>query len=337
MAQNQQAIPRYRVILKTLRSSGQHASQDIHQACVNSGIDAKYRTIQKDLQDLRDDPTIFGRELNIKDDPKTKKWYSDGLPKEIFTLLELEDEEVTALLFYAKTMNQYSDYPLFQEMSKAIRKVIDTANIPENLKQLFEAKTIIETEKHEPIKGVELIPDILHSIHQQKKIIIEYQKFDGDKVKKHEFRPVLLKEDKQMWYVIGKNIKYDDFMPLALDRIVSLTTTDYSFEPIEFDSEKHYKYSFGITVPQEEPLDVIIWFTPQQGNYLRTLPIHPTQEIIIDNDIEFKIKVKVIPSYEFYSKIKSYGEQAKVISPANIAENIQSSFTQALKRYLPNK
>tara|TARA_R110000782_G_scaffold80846_4_gene159799 strand:+ start:949 stop:1254 length:306 start_codon:yes stop_codon:yes gene_type:complete len=73
MAQNQQAIPRYRAILKVLRRSGKHSSKDIHQACINSGIDTKYRTIQKDLQDLRDDPTIFGRELNIKSDPKTKK------------------------------------------------------------------------------------------------------------------------------------------------------------------------------------------------------------------------------------------------------------------------
>lgn len=333
MAQNQQAIPRYRAILKVLRRSGKHSSKDIHQACINSGIDAKYRTIQKDLQDLRDDPTIFGRELKIKDDPKTKKWYSEGLPKEIFTLLELEDEEVTALLFYAKTMNQYSDYPLFQEMSKAIRKVIDTANIPENLKQLFEAKTILETEKHKPINGVELIPDILHSIHQRKKMIVEYQKFDRDKVKKHEFRPVLLKEDKQMWYVVGKNIKYDDFMPLALDRIVSLTTTDESFEPIKFDSEEHYKYSFGITVPKEEPIDVIISFTPEQGNYLRTLPIHSTQQIIIDDENEFKIQVTVIPSYEFYSKIRSYGEQAKIISPESLINVIQSSLSKALNRY----
>ncbi len=333
MAQNQQAIPRYRAILKVLRRSGKHSSKDIHQACINSGIDTKYRTIQKDLQDLRDDPTIFGRELNIKSDPKTKKWYSEGIPREIFTLLELEDGEVTALLFYAKTMNQYCEYPLFQEMSEAIRKVIDSANISENLKQLFEAKTLLETEKHEPIEGVELIPDILQSIHQRKKIIVEYQRFDRDKIKTHEFKPVLLKEDKQMWYIVGKNVKYDSLMTLALDRIVSLIVTEHIFEPIEFNSEEHFKYSFGITVPEEEPIDVIISFTPEQGNYLRTLPIHSTQQIIVDDENEFKIRVKVIPSYEFYSKIRSYGEQAKIISPESLINVIQSSFSKALSRY----
>lgn len=332
MAQNQQAIRRYRAILKVLSRSGKHSSKNIHQACINSGIDASYRVIQKDLQDLRDDPAIFGRELNIKFDSKTKKWYSDGIPKEIFTLLELEDGEVTALLFYAKTMSQYCEYPLFQEMSKAIRKVIDSSNISENLKQLFEAKTLLETEKHEPIEGIELIPDILQSIHQRNEIIVEYKKHDGE-LKTHKIKPVLLKEDKKLWYIIGVNSKHENLITLALDRVKSIELTQRKFKPIEFNSEVYFKYSFGITVSEEEPINVIISFTPEQGNYLRTLPIHSTQQIIVDNENEFKIQVKVIPSYEFYSKIRSYGEKAKIISPERLIKVIQSSFSEALNRY----
>lgn len=333
MAKNQQALARYRVILKVLRRSGLHSSNDVFQACINSGIEAKFRTVQKDLKDLKDDPGIFGRDLNIKFDSKSKKWYSEGIPREIFTLLELEDEEVTALLFYAKTINQYREYPLFKEMSVAIRKVIESANISDKLKQLFEANTLLETEKHEPLRGVELIPDILQSIYHRKKMIVEYQKFDRDNIKTHEVKPILLKEDKQMWYIICKNVKYDNFMTLALDRIVSLTGTEEIFEPIEFNSEEHFRYSFGITVSEEEPIDVIISFTPMQGNYLRTLPIHSTQVILIDNEFEFRIQIKVIPSYEFYSKIRSYGQFAKIIFPERIRQEIKSSLCESLSLY----
>ena len=333
MAKNQQALARYRVILKVLRRSGLHSSNDVFQACISSGIDVSYRTIQKDLQDLKDDPGIFGRDLNIKFDSKSKKWYSEGIPKEIFSLLELEEEEVNALLFYAKTVNQYREYPLFKEMSEAIRKVIDSTNISENLKQLFEVNSLLETEKHEPLRGVELIPDILQSIYHRKKILIKYQKFDRDEVKTHEVKPILLKEDKQMWYLICKNVKYDSFMTLALDRIVSITEMEEIFEPIAFNSEEHFRYSFGITVSEEDPIDVIISFTPMQGNYLRTLPIHNTQQILIDNEFEFRIQIKVIPSYEFYSKIRSYGQFAKIVSPESICLEIQSSLREALSPY----
>lgn len=333
MARNQLAIPRYRVILRTLARQGQYASKDIYLACVNCGISTKLRTIQNDLNRLRDDETIFGRSLNIHFDKKSKKWYSDGIPREIFALLELEKGEVTALLFYAKAMSQYSGYPIFKEMSQAIRKVIDNCNIPDNVKELFEKETLIETEKHLPLKGIELITDILEAIHNRNTLLIEYQRFDRDIIKTHEFKPVLLKEDKQMWYIIGKNSKYEDVITLALDRIVSLSVTEQNFEPIEFNSEDHFKYSFGITVSNKSPVDVVISFTPQQGNYLRTLPIHSTQRIIVDDEKEFKIEVRVIPSYEFYSKIRSYGQQAKIISPEGLVEEIKSSFSKALDRY----
>ncbi|RZK40901.1 MAG: WYL domain-containing protein [Pedobacter sp.] len=333
MSRNQLALTRYKVILRTLARKGKYSSKHIHLACVNCGIEVELRTIQNDLSQLRDDYTIFGQELNIHFDQKSKKWFSDGIPKEIFALIELEKGEITALLFYAKTINQYSGYPIFSELTKAIKKVINSSNISSNVKGLFERETLLETEKHLPIKGIELIADILDAIHYRNVLIIEYQRFDGDQVKTHEFRPIILKEDKQMWYIVGINAKYGSIMTLALDRIVTLNATDQNFEPIEFNSEEYFKYSFGITVPEGSPVDVVISFTPNQGNYLRTLPIHSTQEILDDNDYEFKIQIKVIPSYEFYSKIRSYGEQARIISPANVEAEIKSSLSNTMNRY----
>jgi predicted DNA-binding transcriptional regulator YafY len=333
MARNQNAIPRYKTILRVLRRRGKYSSKDIHHACVSSGIEVEYRTIQKDLQDLKDDPTIFDRELNIEYDTRARKWFSDGIPKEIFTLLELEDGEVTALLFYAKTMSQYSDYPFFKEMSEAIRKVLDSANITENLKQLFEAKTLLETEKHLPIEGVELIPDILQAIYHRKEITIDYKKHD-DELKTHTIRPILLKEDKKLWYIIGVKPNHNSKTTFALDRVTSIELTDNEFEPIEFNSEDYFKYSFGITVPDVNPVKVILSFDPQQGNYIRTLPIHSTQEILIDDEKEFRIQVKVKPSYEFYSKVRSYGESVKILKPKFVVKEMCKSLSNTTKLYL---
>jgi len=332
MARNQLAIPRYRIILRTLARKGKHASKDIHLACVNCGIDTELRTIQNDLNRLRDDETIFGKSLNIKYDKKSKKWYSENIPKEIFNALELEDGEATALLFYAKTMNQYRDYPIFKEMSVAIRKVIDSSNVSDEVKELFEKDSLLETEKHEPINGIELITDILKAINTRNVLIIEYQKFDG-KLKTYEFKPVLLKEDKQMWYIVGVNVGSLEIRTLALDRVKSLIVNNKTFNSIQFNSEEYFKYSFGITVSAKEPIDVIISFSKYQGNYLRALPIHPTQLILVDDETEFKIQITVIPSYEFYSKIRSYGEQAKIISPAYVSDIIKRSFSDAITNY----
>jgi len=333
MPKTQQALRRYRIILKVLSRPRQHASKDIHQSCINSGINVSYRTIQKDIEDLRDDNTIFGRDLGIIEDKRTKKWYSNSIPKEIFSSLELEDGEVAALLFYSKILSQYSNYPIFKEISKAMKKVLESSNVSLQIQELFESETWIETEKHERIKGIELIPDILDAINRSKILKLEYQKFDECKTKGHVIKPILLKEDKQMWYILGINIKHNNLTTYALDRIVDLTVTDEEFIPLSFDSKEYFKYSFGITVSEENPVEVIISFSPKQAHYIKTLCIHPSQEIVKDNTKEFIISVKVKPSYEFFSKILSYGSAATIISPPEIRSHFINAFEQAIKNY----
>lgn len=80
MPDNQNALKRYRIILKILSKEGSISSKFIHQVCLNSGIEAAYRTIQKDLEDLRTDHTIFGGSLGIQKKEKEKNVLVPGFP-----------------------------------------------------------------------------------------------------------------------------------------------------------------------------------------------------------------------------------------------------------------
>jgi predicted DNA-binding transcriptional regulator YafY len=332
MANNQKALKRYRIILKILSREGSYSSKYIHSSCLNSGIKVGYRTIQKDLEDLRDDHTIFGVNLGIKKDEKEKKWYSDGIPKEIFSALELKGGEVDALLFYAKAINQYSDYPIFKDISHAMKKVVESSNISEDRKRLFNLENLIEAEKHPPISGIEFITDLLTAISDRKIIELEYEPFGRD-IKIHRVKPILLKEDKLMWYLIGINIKYDSLITFALDRVNNIAITGEGFDKIEFNSSEHFKNSFGITVSEEEPIEVVIIFELRQAYYLKTLPIHQTQEIVKETKNQLTIKVNVKPSYEFFSKIRSYGSGAMVISPKSIRDVFIKDLKQVKANY----
>lgn len=331
MAKNQLAIPRYRVILRTLARDGLHASKDIHVACINCGIEVTLRTIQNDLKTLRDE-SVFGKNLNIIFDEKSKKWYSEGIPKEIFSALELQDGEVDALLFYAKAINQYSDYPIFKDISQAMKKVVESSNISEDRKRLFNLENLIDAEKHPPIAGIEFIADLLTAISDKKIIKLEYEPFGRD-IKGYRIKPILLKEDKLMWYLIGVNIKYDRLITFALDRVKNILITGEDFEKIEFNSSEYFKNSFGITVSDEAPIEVVISFELKQAFYLKTLPIHPTQEIVKETKNQLTIKVNVKPSYEFFSKIRSYGSGATVITPKSIRDIFIKDFKQVKSNY----
>lgn len=331
MPKNKEALKRYRIIHNILRRGGKHKTNRIVEICNDAGIPVKLRTIQKDLEDLAEDIEL-GFFLPIKKDDSTKTYYYEKIPCNIFPSLELEPGEITALLFYAKTVRQYKEYPIFKEITNAVQKVIDNSNIAPEIKELFEKETLLETEKHPSIGGIELIADILDSITKKKIIEIEYQKFD-DEIKRHRIKPILLKEDKQLWYIIGINVKYESLITLALDRIIDVSVTEESYTEISFDSKEYFKYSFGITVTEEEPIDVMISFNPEQGNYLKTLPIHSSQIVLEDTTDKFVIQVSVKPSYEFYSKIYSYGSSATILSPEVIRKTFQQTFIDAVSNY----
>lgn len=331
MPKNKEALKRYRIIHNILRRGGKHKTNKILEVCNDAGIPVKLRTIQKDLEDLAED-TELGFFLPIKKDENTKTYYYETVPKNIFPSVELEQEEINALLFYAKTISQYKEYPIFNEISKAIEKVIESSNIPPKIQELFKQNTILETENHPSIAGIEMIAEILDSITQRKILIIEYQKFD-DKIKTHVIKPLLLKEDKKLWYIIGIKKNSERLITLALDRIIDVSITEEVFDEIPFDSKEYFKYSFGVTVSNEDPIEVIISFEPEQGNYLKNLPLHHTQEIIEDSDTSFVIKITVKPSYEFYSKILSYGNLATVIHPPKLMKEFFDKNVSTLNNY----
>lgn len=292
-------------------------------------IEITQRQVEKDLEFMQEDPPM-GFSAPIKKDTKRKAYYYT----EPFTIraFGLREEHFNALLFYSKTLHQFSDYKIFQNISEAIEKVLDNYKVTPELKELFKSKTILQTEKVIPIKGHEHISSITQALEENKKISFTYKPF-GKKASKRILAPCLLREDKHMWYVLGK-VEGENFTKTyALDRMNSLEIMEEKFEPIEFNPDEYFKYSFGITVSPQKPIKVILSFTPLQGNYLKALPIHETQKIIVDNNDEFKISLNVKPSYEFYSKILSYGKDVKIVSPKSVIKEIKSNLMSAIEKY----
>ena len=191
---------------------------------------------------------------------------------------------------------------------------------------------MIQVEKVPLIKGIEFTPYIVSALEKKLKIEFDYTRFGG-KMKNWKVIPLLLKEDKHMWYLIGKIQDGDGPITFALDRIGNLKILTEIFVYEEFDPDEYFKHSFGVTVASEDPMEVVISFKPYQGNYIKTLPIHATQKELISNKKEYRVSVKVKPSYEFYSKILSYGPDAKIVSPKEIADEVKTRLENALKEY----
>ncbi len=97
----------------------------------------------------------------------------------------------------------------------------------------------------------------------------------------------------------------------------------------------YFEHCFGIITPDdvEAPQEVILSFDPFQGKYIKSLPLHGSQEVLVDNEHEVRVKIKIYPTHDFLMEILSHGENVKVIKPAGLIEQLKSNYTNAINQY----
>lgn len=97
---------------------------------------------------------------------------------------------------------------------------------------------------------------------------------------------------------------------------------------------EYFKYCFGVIIPYDQnPEEIILSFNPDQGKYIKTLPLHESQVILKDDKDELLIKLTLYVTHDFIMEILSYGDSVKVIQPISLIEEIKSIYENALKKY----
>ena len=124
----------------------------------------------------------------------------------------------------------------------------------------------------------------------------------------------------------------------ALDRIVKFSRASVKFIPNkEIDFSEYFKDIVGVTVPKEHPIaeTVILKFDPARFPYIVSKPIHPSQEVISEE--EHTLQITVRPNKELEAQIFSYGPQVEVLAPMWLRQQIEEKIAETLNKYLSGK
>lgn len=192
----------------------------------------------------------------------------------------------------------------------------------------------IHFEKRKPA-GTENLYGLLHAIKNRLQIRFSYQKFWEDEITQRTVEPYALKEFKNRWYVLSTDQKDNNVKSFALDRLTNLEITNQHFVfPQDFNIKENYRYCFGIISPgDQEPQEIILSFEPVQGKYIKSLPLHESQQILIDNEQEVLVKLILFVTYDLVKELLSYGEYVKVLQPESFADEMKMIHENALNQY----
>ena len=284
-----ESISRYNLIIKKLRKHPANFEEISEYLAFESelqGYDFSIgvRTFQRDLEDIR---SLYNIDIQYNQSTKAYQIDIDQQPEVNGRMLEAFD-------------------------------TFNALNISDRL------SAHIYFEKRKP-QGTENLYGLLHAVKKQVQIKFRYQKFQDDEFTRRTVEPYALKEFKNRWYLLAKDVNAQHIRTFGLDRLSELEITKNSFQlPNDFKLEERFKYCFGIVSPNDDhPHDIILSFKPIQGKYIKSLPLHETQEIIEDNEEYLLIKLKLFITYDFIAELLSYGDKTKVIQPERSPGNLE--------------
>lgn len=268
---------------------------------------------------LERESDLFGMELTV-----SKRTF-DRDCKDILTLFNIEimyDSKLKAYCIENDDTTNFSE-SLFENF-----EILNALSISESIRKF------VHLEKRKPL-GTQHIFGLLHAIQNSFRIEIVYQKFYKEAQSERTLEPYFLKEFKSRWYLIAKDVYDGNIKTYALDRIVYVYITGKKFTPQKnINIATHFQHSFGIITPlNEPPQQVELSFTAEQGKYIKSLPLHPSQQILIDNEEEVRVQLQIHITFDFEMELLSYGNQVKVLKPLSLVKRIKDSYNNALALY----
>ena len=339
MPSNKSALLRYKIIDRRIRNKYKPfpGVEDLRQACEDelfnsTGEHVSRSTIEKDLRAMREDE-VLGYLAPIKFDKIKGGYFYENADYSI-SVLPLNDEELRAIRFASQILHQFRDSPLFQEFQSAIQKIFSKVSFGtdpghSNFDQFvqFEAEPVIGQEDNLPL--------LLHAVLERIPVQFRYHRYVADGSREHLIHPLLLREYRNRWYVVSWVPAQDEVLLFGLDRMSDIILRKGKFRrPADFNAEEYFRYSIGITAINDgKPETVVLSFSPMQGNYIRSKPMHKSQKILKDDDKEFRIELKVQITYELINAILGYAGEVTVLKPASLVKSIRSSLQNTLKKY----
>ena len=145
--------------------------------------------------------------------------------------------------------------------------------------------------------------------------------------------PYFLNLLRQRWYMTGRNTADGKIKTYALDRIVKASMLPETFEiPADFDATTYSSDSFGVIFSMGKPHDIRLRVDSRRARYLRTLPLHHSQdEYIHDGFSVFTYRLRLTP--DLVSEIISMGGDVTVEAPDELRAMVKDQLSKALANY----
>ena len=282
---------------------------------------------------LRKRPASFSEVSEILERESELNGYNFNISKRTF---QRDCQDISSLynieIVYDNSIRAYCiKYDDHSGLSEKMLETFDTLNA---LKLGNTLSEYIQFDNRRP-KGTENLYGLIHSIKNRLVISFTYERFTDSRPFIRRVEPYALKEFKNRWYLIGKDQMNGNIRTYGLDRLEDLEITKQKFlYPEDFSHEQHFRYSFGIIIPDEnKPEEIILSFDSIARKYIKSMPLHISLKILLDREDELIVSLNLCVTFDLVVEILSYGKHVKVIQPQSLIDQVVHSLQSSISRY----
>ena len=184
--------------------------------------------------------------------------------------------------------------------------------------------------------GQDYLADIIEAMKKGCCITITYQSYWRDESNTFIVEPYCVKLFKQRWYVAARNPYYNKVMIYSLDRILHLELlADERFKmPDSFNPMKYFGEYYGVIIDSDYDVEKVkLKVSAEQANYLRSLPLHHSQQEIQQTGEYSIFELKIRPAYDFIQEILLHGEDVEVLEPLWLRKEVAQKVERMWNKY----
>lgn len=219
-------------------------------------------------------------------------------------------------------------------------------NIPERYGQLLQnfdllnalegdtnLSTYVLAEHHRPLPS-ECLPMLISAIKHTHPVVFRYILVrQDDKMEEKKVLPHYLKESNQRWYLLA--YEGDVLKTFGVDRIrdLRICASETFKRNMDINVDELFRDCYGIWNQPDIPVeDVELKYDALDGKFLKSVPLHHSQQVLTDNADEFRIKVRLRITNDFVMELLSRSRSLEVIRPQHLRERVRKVYEEALKR-----
>lgn len=279
-----------------------------------AGLEVGRRTAER----MRDTLLAMFPEMDSwDDDARVRRWRLPG--SALVGVVEPRAEAVAAIETAARecaVRGETDRAALLREASTTLRAVMRPDALRRadpDIAALMEAEGIAMRPGPRPVIASGVLPTLRRAILGMQLVVVRYAGPGADEPTARILCPYGILYGGRGWLVAHVD-ELPEMRLWRLDRIVSADLLDRGFERREdFSLSAYAAQSFGVF--QEEPIDVVLRFTPEAAEDAARWSFHPSQNVVYETDGSLTVRFRAGGAQEMCWHLFTWGTAVTIVAP----------------------